>query len=285
MKQWLSSLGYQGTTLSFWLPPVIQFVVITAICAFILSFLDASLWDSWALGRAAEGTYCELNQMDRLIRQPSNSWSNFFYLFYGLLCIQFARNDARFKAGESTISQLPAVSWIYGFAFAYLCFGSFLFHASLTIQGQHWDMAATYGLTGVPVAFMFWRLFLKKLTGEYAAVVVVAMVLILDLLFYVFKWEMNSSIALPGLILTLVALMVIHKFMGNTHINYWIGAAGLAFFVLAYYIWLKDRGKIWCDPDSVLQGHAIWHGLTGLAAFCAYLMFRTEKPETAEVEV
>lgn len=32
--------------------------------------------------------------------------------------------------------------------------------------------------------------------------------------------------------------------------------------------------KVGCDPYSLLQGHALWHVLTGLSSFCSYAFFR-----------
>lgn len=278
MRKWLASLGYHGTVWGFWWPPLVQLVIIIAASAGIATLLaDAQWWEGWNLSRVADGEYCERLYFERLVRQPSNSWSNFFYLFYGLLCIRFAIHDKQHGPSASSISGMPLVSWVYGFAFAYLCFGSFLFHASLTRTGQHWDMAATYGLMAVPIAFMLWKLFLPHLQGRSAAFFVTGLVVIMDILFYVFKWHLNGLFTLGSLILTLVLFMAIHKFMGKSKINYWYGAAGIFFTLLAYFIWMQDRDKIWCNPNSIVQGHAIWHALTGLGAFCAYLMFRSEQ--------
>ncbi len=280
MRNWLSSLGYTGSPASFWWPPVWQLTALIALCAAAFYALaDVPLWEGWKLSNVSNGEYCERLYFDRLVRQPSNSWSNFFYTFYGLLCIRFGLNDASKQGGLSTISQMPAVSWIYGFSFAYLCFGSFLFHASLTRTGQHWDMAATYGLVGVPVVFMLWRLLFANMSPAKGALVVAAAVLVADVLFYTFKWHLNGLMTLGSMITTLIVLMVAHKLRGKSYMNYWYGAAGLASVLLAYYIWHRDRDRIWCDPDSIIQGHAAWHGLTGLAAFCTYLMFRSEKPK------
>ncbi|MBI5201222.1 MAG: hypothetical protein HY925_06520 [Elusimicrobia bacterium] len=35
--------------------------------------------------------------------------------------------------------------------------------------------------------------------------------------------------------------------------------AALAVFLLAFGIWTLDQRKIVCSPESLLQGHAVWH--------------------------
>jgi hypothetical protein len=48
------------------------------------------------------------------------------------------------------------------------------------------------------------------------------------------------------------------------------GAASLGCLLVAFAIWNATRSA-WCDPHSLLQGHAVWHVL---CAASAYLLFR-----------
>jgi len=48
------------------------------------------------------------------------------------------------------------------------------------------------------------------------------------------------------------------------------GAGALGSILVAFAIWNATKSA-WCDPDSWLQGHAVWHLL---CAVSAYLMFR-----------
>ena len=52
---------------------------------------------------------------------------------------------------------------------------------------------------------------------------------------------------------------------------YFFAAAGT--FALAFGIWLLDILRIVCYPDSLFQGHALWHILDGLAAYFLYLYY------------
>ena len=48
--------------------------------------------------------------------------------------------------------------------------------------------------------------------------------------------------------------------------------------VPACVIWALDRERLICDPESLLQGHALWHGLGAVAATC---LFRSYEEEAA----
>lgn len=54
---------------------------------------------------------------------------------------------------------------------------------------------------------------------------------------------------------------------------YWVGMAA---FLTAYAIWLTGTATHpACDPDSILQPHAIWHLLSAVATFAFFLFLRT----------
>jgi hypothetical protein len=55
--------------------------------------------------------------------------------------------------------------------------------------------------------------------------------------------------------------------------GYWAVGALLA----AFGIWLLSHdGGILCDPHSLLQGHAVWHLLCAVAAYCLYRLYASE---------
>lgn len=54
--------------------------------------------------------------------------------------------------------------------------------------------------------------------------------------------------------------------------------AGLASFFAAYGIWLTGTADHpWCRPDSIVQAHALWHILCGVATWCFFVFLRTER--------
>ncbi len=50
---------------------------------------------------------------------------------------------------------------------------------------------------------------------------------------------------------------------------------------VAFAVWTLSRsGAPLCDPHSWVQGHAVWHLLCAVAAYCLYRYWTTE-PEAA----
>ena len=37
------------------------------------------------------------------------------------------------------------------------------------------------------------------------------------------------------------------------------------------------RKSLWCDPHSLLQGHAVWHLLDALSAYLLFRLWASEK--------
>ncbi len=65
---------------------------------------------------------------------------------------------------------------------------------------------------------------------------------------------------------------------------YWLGTAS---FLGAFYIWNLGKPDTWfCQPDSLIQGHAIWHALSALATWCFFMFLRTQRfdPRVAVAE-
>lgn len=63
---------------------------------------------------------------------------------------------------------------------------------------------------------------------------------------------------------------------------YWVGTAA---FLTAYAIWLTGAaGHPRCDPDAILQAHAVWHVLSAAATFAFFLFLRTALPSRQPTE-
>ena len=60
----------------------------------------------------------------------------------------------------------------------------------------------------------------------------------------------------------------------------WIGGALVA-MVVAFATWTLSRtGAPLCDPHSWIQGHAAWHLLTAVSAYCLYRYWASVGPGT-----
>jgi hypothetical protein len=55
----------------------------------------------------------------------------------------------------------------------------------------------------------------------------------------------------------------------------WLATAA-SLMALAFAVWIVDRRRLLCDPESLIQGHAAWHLLAALAAACLYRRYEAE---------
>ena len=45
----------------------------------------------------------------------------------------------------------------------------------------------------------------------------------------------------------------------------------------ATFVWMKDLYKDWCDPDSKMQWHGVWHCLTGFSSVWLWVFYDINK--------
>lgn len=82
-----------------------------------------------------------------------------------------------------------------------------------------------------------------------------------------------------AIILWALLALFLHKMdeikFERTHSPYFWGGFGA--YLLATLIWEpSSTGGPLCDPDTLFQGHALWHILGAVAMWCFYKYFRTE---------
>jgi hypothetical protein len=277
----LSNIHYKGTLGSLLIGPTIVFVIITAILAVVFYLVwDVNMWEGWTLGSNGTNTiFCEQNHLTEFIRQRANTWSNLAYLFYGLVCAKLAMHDKTNKPQANFITRNPTISWVFAFTFVYLSFGSFFFHASITRIGQQFDMGGTYALVAFPVLVNLSRIYrhYKAISDKRLAQITIVAAIVVFALLFGLKWQINSSLALPVLIVAVLVSTLWYHGISKAPYQIWFGALAMLSMITAFFIWYQDCAKNWCDPESLIQGHAFWHVLTGLGGFFVYLMIRSER--------
>ena len=192
------------------------------------------------------------------ISEPANTWSNLLYLVFGAI-IMLGRREAHFE-----------LRWM-GPAMLLMGFFSLVYHASNNYLTQVFDFIGMFLL-------VFWMLVinLRRLglvTRDRQLPVFVALCLggtALVHLMYLAQLKFQLIIALATLAIVVTELMarrVRRVPLGSFAIS-------LALLCVAQAASLADLGRVYCEPESWLQGHAVWHLLSAIALYFAYRHYR-----------
>lgn len=247
------------------------------------------VWQSWTESQELrKPSYTETIHAADLFRTRANTWSNLAYVLVGFYCIALGMHD---RAQASTtkrnyVLDTPAMSILMGVACCYLGFGSGLFHASLTRWGQQLDVGAMYAPLLVCIAINLgrylpraWRLS-EDVSLPVWSVLVASVVLIAALLYH-YKWSMSSSLVLPFHILTVIAFAIadsiplprgLHR---STLQKRWLLIAFVSLSLAITFRQLDVAGRFG-TPDTLFQGHALWHLLTAASLGTMYVYYRSE---------
>lgn len=244
------------------------------------AFLNGQFWEGMIISNSAIKTeYCEFNNVEKFFHQAMNTYSNLVYFFFGIMICLIAKEDFKNKRSENIMQQFPELSMLTGICFIYLSFGSAFFHASLTWFGQRVDMNGTYSLSIMLAAVAIFNVFHQITLSNLSKKLIIAFLTILILSFYQVHLLISSSILLPILILATWVLTSINYFQFRKKRSILIAVSSLVLIVIAFKIRALDVDKVGCEPNSVFQGHSLWHLLTGISSFLGYAFFRYSKIE------
>lgn len=247
---------------------------LTALLAAVTIALLNWIGPDWARFAPASCTatrcFCEMPRAGAMLLQPANSISSFGYVLAGLLMILMARS-------RDWISGFPPLAAsVLGLAAVIVGIGSVLLHATLTLWGQFFDVLGMYLVSGffLVSALARWRDIPDRRAMIYYGLLCAVLVATLYALPEVRRW-LFAVVLLVAIILELVFARPRRP---QVRTGYY--AAGLIVNITAFTIWnLDQRGQL-CAPDSLLQGHAVWHLLGAVALWFAFLYYRSERPAT-----
>jgi hypothetical protein len=255
---------------------IITFVM-SLIWFFSNSILTGNVWAGMEISKSALTVeYCEFNDTSKFFHQSINTYSNLVYFFFGILICLIAKQDTDNQGviSKSRLSNFPALSFLTGFSFIYLSFGSAFFHASLTWVGQRVDMNGTYSLSISILLVVLYSTFHKIKFSEKVKRVLIIATLFLIIAFYQIHLLVSSSILLPIFILSAWILITVNYFQFSKQRSLTLALLSIISIVIALKIRTMDVQKINCDPHSFYQGHSLWHFLAGFSSFCSYAFFR-----------
>jgi hypothetical protein len=264
--------------------------IVAFLCLFIfaLVFLVLGLlpyvegnWSTWKQATCMPNQcFCE-KPRNTLLQQPSNTWSNMGFVIAGLVVIiQSSRVDIK-----KDLFSFYAV--VYGFADIALGITSAFYHLSLTFVGQFVDNLGMFFVICWCICWNAARLSkpFRKTTPFfvlYFGMIGIAAYINLYL-------PEIRRYAFAGSVVILLLSQILVDFIvkpWTTGIDYFYFGAAFVCLIVAFGIWNIDLQRIYCDENSLFQGHAVWHSLDALATYYLYLFYKSEvkKPETKFIE-
>ncbi|WP_431843517.1 ceramidase domain-containing protein [Calidifontibacter indicus] len=214
--------------------------------------------------------FCEAAH-DGWVRQPANTYSNLGFVVAGLAIGAYV--DRRRGQLRARLEH-PGLLVAYGVLVVVLGPASMAMHATGTRLGGRLDVLSMHLLAGFTAAYALTRLLRRG--GGFLAVAFTAFVVgaqsVAEHGGKVPLVDAAGNAAFAVLLLLGLAgeLVLRCRPGGRRPLAPAVGA--LLAMLVAFGIWtLSHSGGVWCDPHSLLQGHAVWHLLCALAA---YLLFR-----------
>jgi hypothetical protein len=236
--------------------------------------LALAIWQGWLgadVGRGAN--FCEAART-WVVRQPANTFSNVGFVAAGLLIAWHA--SVRENLG-TTLSAHRHLATAVACLVVLLGPGSAAMHATQSAAGGELDMLSMYLVASFAAAYavMRWRRGgVGLLAATFAAGIAFCELVGLwhvDLPVVVYAGNAAFAMLLVGA--TVLEVLIMRRGEARAQRRY--GYASLASILTAFAIW--NATKTWlCDPDSLIQGHAIWHLLGALSAYFLYRYYASE---------
>lgn len=233
--------------------------------------LLAALGPAWTIYAPATCTatrcFCELPRTGSLIVQPANSWSSYGYAFAGFLMITLSQSR---NWGSGFHKQAAAV---FGLTAVFVGLGSVLLHATLTLWGQFFDVMGMYLTSGFMLvsALARWR----NLSARNAVLLYFGVVGGLLVVLYLVPEVRRSLFAVVLIAAILLELIFARPRRPGVKTVYY--AMGIATKAVAFTIWNLDQHGLVCAPNSLFQGHAVWHLLGATSLWLTFLYYRSER--------
>jgi hypothetical protein len=262
-----------------WFCFAIPALVAATSCA-ALYWIGRSGWPGETGVSAIE--FCE-RLRDAGLKQPANSWSNAGFVLVGLWTGWIAMRDreAQIAAGGPPLNRMRASNvspTLYASLAVLLGPGSAAMHGSTTRWGATADVASMFIWASFIVAYALARLWDRSERTFLIGYTALACLLAAPLVAQRFPFDIN--VAFGALVASFVVLeFVLHRRRTTVSSDTrWLVRAAVL-FLAAFGIWLPSHtGGPWCDPDSLIQGHAAWHLLDAAAVACIFQFYRSERP-------
>ena len=227
----------------------------------------------------AHDCYCEAFS-GGLVEQPANTFSNLGFVAVGLWVLTFV---GRRPPNSNLIDADPRVTRLYGWIAIGLGVGSMLFHGTMTEWGGWADLVSMYTF------ITFFLVYEVRTIRRESAEFLLRGWLTANAVLAVFQWFADNGIGKVVFAVLIVATLAANRLVvgatGDLKIErdqrlFW---TGLGIYVAGNVIWTLSRtGAVLCNPNTVLQGHAVWH-ITSAAAVAAFFLYLRSERHRASI--
>jgi hypothetical protein len=261
-----------------------------------VAFLALSLVAFFALGAAgwpgepatcldaAHGfCYGERPRAGAMIQQPASTWSSLAFALAGLAI------PWRLGSGPAPASGHPLLRpsrCAVGYALIAISIGpgSMFFHAALTRWSQWVDQVSMHLMTAWLIAYAVTRG--RRLGGAWFAGIFGALFLAANAAILAWTDLGPLVFAVAGALAFGCLAWLVAVRWDAPKARGWLGlgASAATLGVGFFFRWAAEKeGRPLYDPDTWLQGHAIWHAIGALALLVIFLFLRTEERRAGAV--
>ncbi|MFA5051562.1 MAG: ceramidase domain-containing protein [Patescibacteria group bacterium] len=208
--------------------------------------------------------FCEPNLCSYIV-QPANAWSNLVYIIVGILILYLARG------------QRKTLLWWLGPIVILIGLFSFTYHASYTSIGQMFDLGSMFLFATFLLVLNLQRIKpgLKYSTATWLYVLTVILCLAI---MYTIRTLKGFNIGILVFGIELAVVLALEAVAWSRTPKYLLNHILTALLIasVAAVIWMFDYTHLWCDANTYhyLNGHTLWHILTGISFIFVYLFYR-----------
>lgn len=251
------------------------------------------VWTHYDTDKHEMTSFCEKTLWDKPVRQPINTFSKIAYLLMGILILRKERYEKKSvpMLRDDKLSNINRkYKLLLGYILLYVFCAGTLYHASLIHIALKIDYSGVYMIALFPLLYFSprwsesretkWRLKQKGFNR------------LLFFCFFIFWLLLNifipagtMSIAAVVIIFIMVAVAFAIEKVNRSAAGLKYLILSIAFVTVAFICFESDRFKIFCNPSSYIQPHALWNIFIGIAALFFYRYMNQKIETTASLNI
>lgn len=250
--------------------------ITTAAAAAALGLLVLAIGHGWLGPDVGRGDgFCEAAR-DGFLVQPANSLSNLGFVVAGLMV---AWRAGRVDQLGDVLPRLTGLPTAYAVVTVLLGPASAAMHATQSARGGDLDLLSMYLIASFAASYALMRLLRRPAIFFFQVfLLLVAACQLIGTYDGAVPVVHHGGNLVFGLLLVAAMAMetVLWRRVTGTRTRLRWGGASVAVMLVAFTIWNLAQGP-WCDPHSLLQGHAAWHLLDAVAAYLLFRLYASER--------